>query len=233
MERGNASHPMANIEIHGPVDPHLRRWMLFVDGENMTMRAQKLADNTALRLQEGAEYRKNVFVWFPGLKATPALTNTHDSPIKVQDHAIRAHYYTSLTGDDNQVMSVRQALRSLGFHPEVFKKVRQQEKAKGVDIALAKDFLSHAFLDNYDVAVLVAGDGDYVPLITEVKRLGKVVYVVFFNDYGLSTELHLAADMFFEMKHFFLERWQAVNVKASECGGADVQNPEGEATSSA
>ena len=63
-----------------------------------------------------------------GLKATPALTNTHDSPIKVQDHAIRAHYYTSLTGDDNQVMSVRQALRSLGFHPEVFKKVRQQEK---------------------------------------------------------------------------------------------------------
>jgi hypothetical protein len=83
---------MANIEIHGPVDPHLRRWMLFVDGENLTMRAQKLADNTALRLQEGAEYRKNVFVWFPGLKATPALTNTHDSPIKVQDHAIRAHY---------------------------------------------------------------------------------------------------------------------------------------------
>jgi hypothetical protein len=50
-----------------------------------------------------------------GLKAMPALTNTHDSPIKVQDHAIRAHYYTSLTGDDNQVMSVRQALRSLGF----------------------------------------------------------------------------------------------------------------------
>jgi uncharacterized LabA/DUF88 family protein len=70
------------------------------------------------------------------------------------------------------------------------KKVRQQEKAKGMDIALAKDFLSHAFLDNYDVAVLVAGDGDDVPLITEVKRLGKVVYVVFFNDYGLSTELH-------------------------------------------
>ena len=217
-----------NIEIHRPVDPHLRRWMLFVDGENLTMRAQKLAENTALRLQEGAEYRKNVFVWFPGLKATPALTNTRDSPIKVQNNAIRAHYYTSLTGDDNQVMSVKQALRSLGFHPEVFKKVRQEEKAKGVDIALAKDFLSHAFLNNYDVAVLVAGDGDYVPLITEVKRLGKNVYVTFFRDYGLSPELHLAADMFFEMEHFFLERWQAVNMQANERGGGDVQNAEGE-----
>jgi len=99
-----------------------------------------------------------------------------------------------------------------------------------VDIALAKDFLSHAFLDNYDVAVLVAGDGNYVPLIIEVKRLGKVVYVVFFHDFGLSTELHSAADMFFEMGQFFLERWQAGNDKANERGEADVQNPEGEAT---
>jgi uncharacterized LabA/DUF88 family protein len=214
-----------NIEIHRPVDPHLRRWMLFVDGENLTIRAQKFASDNAVSLQEGAEYRKDIFVWFPGLKATPALTNTHDSPIKVQDHAIRAYYYTSLTGDDLQILSVKQALRSLGFHPEVFKKVRREEKAKGVDIALAKDFLSHAFLDNYDVAVLVAGDGDYVPLITEVKRLGKVVYVTFFRDYGLSTELHLAADMFFEMKHFFLKRWQATNVKANETGGADGRKP--------
>jgi uncharacterized LabA/DUF88 family protein len=207
--------------------------MLFVDGENLTIRAQKFASDNAVSLQEGAEYRKDIFVWFPGLKATPALTNTHDSPIKVQDHAIRAYYYTSLTGDDLQILSVKQALRSLGFHPEVFKKVRREEKAKGVDIALAKDFLSHAFLDNYDVAVLVAGDGDYVPLITEVKRLGKVVYVTFFRDYGLSTELHLAADMFFEMKHFFLKRWQAANVKANETGGADGQNPDEEAAGSA
>ena len=130
--------PMApNIEVHRPVDPHLRRWMLFVDGENLTMRAQKLAENTVLQLQEGTEYRKDIFVWFPGLKATPALTNTRDSPIKVQDTAIRAYYYTSLTGDDLKILSVKQALRALGFHPEVFKKVRREEKAKGVDITLA------------------------------------------------------------------------------------------------
>jgi hypothetical protein len=66
--------------------------MLFVDGENLTMRAQKLADNTALCLQEGAEYHKDTFVWMPGIKPTVALTNTHDSPIKVQDHAIRAYW---------------------------------------------------------------------------------------------------------------------------------------------
>jgi uncharacterized LabA/DUF88 family protein len=219
----------SSIEIHKPVDPHLRRWMLFVDGENLTIRAQKLASDKGVSLQDGAEYRKNIFVWIPGVKATHALTNTADSPMKVQDHAVRAYYYTSLTGDEPQMLSVKQALRSLGFHPEVFKKSRAQEKAKGVDITLAKDFLSHAFLNNYDVAVLVAGDGDYVPLITEVKRFGKVVYVVFFRDCGLSTELHLAADMFFEMEHFFLTRWRAVNIKADEHGATLVQNPEKEA----
>lgn len=204
------------VQIPKSVDPHLRRWMLFVDGENLTLRSQKLASDKGMSLREGADYRRNTFVWFPGVKPTLALTNTNDAPIKVQDNAIRAYYYTSLTGDEPKVLSVKQALRPLGFHPEVFKKVRAEEKAKGVDIALAKDFLSHAFPHNYDVAVLVAGDGDYVPLITEVKRLGKVVYVAFFNDYGLATELRLAADMFFEMEHFFLERWRAVNVKADE-----------------
>jgi hypothetical protein len=131
MERENASHSMApNIEIRSPVDPHLRWWMLFVDGENLTIRAQKLASDKAVSLQEGAEYRKNVFAWFPGLKATPALTNTAASPIKAPDHAIWAYYYTSLMADEPLVVSVKQALRALGFHPEVFKKVRAQEKAK-------------------------------------------------------------------------------------------------------
>jgi hypothetical protein len=57
------------IEIHKPVDPHLRPWMLFVDGENLTIRAQKLVSDKAVSLQEGAEYHKNVFVGFPGLKS--------------------------------------------------------------------------------------------------------------------------------------------------------------------
>ena len=46
--------------------------------------------------------------------------------------------------------------------------------------------LSHAFRDNYEVAVLVAGDGDYVPVVQEVQRLGKIVFVWFFENEGLN-----------------------------------------------
>ena len=203
------------IEVSKAIDPHLRRWMLFVDGENFTIRAQKLAGDEGVALHEGREFLHNVFIWMPGISPTSALTNTAYAPLKVQPNAIRSHYYTCVSGDDAKVLSVRQALRSLGFHPEVFKKQKGQAKAKGVDIALSKDFLSHAFLGNYDVAVLIAGDGDYVPLITEVKRLGKVVYLAFFEEFGLSPELRLAADNYFDMSQFFLDRWKEATDQGS------------------
>jgi len=72
--------------------------------------------------------------------------------------------------------------------------------------------LSHAFFDNYDDAVLVAGDGDYVPLIQEVKRLGKNVFVSFFGDgAGLAKEVRLVADRFQDLTAHFVTRWEMHN----------------------
>jgi uncharacterized LabA/DUF88 family protein len=58
------------------------------------------------------------------------------------------------------------------------------------------------------VALLIAGDGDYVPLVLELKRLGKVVYVGFFAASGLNPELRLASDGFFELEPFFFDQWK-------------------------
>jgi uncharacterized LabA/DUF88 family protein len=90
-----------------------------------------------------------------------------------------------------------------------FKKPRNRPNSKGVDIALAKDLLSNAFRDNYDVAVVVAGDGDYVPLVEEVKRLGKIVYVAFFRgkELGLNPELRIASDVFWPLDDTFAYKW--------------------------
>lgn len=189
-----------------PSDPHLRRWMMFVDGENFTIRGQQLADNKALALTAGPHYEKDVFLWFPGLAAR---TNPFgDPPLKLQPSAVRAYYYTSATGDENRLAAIREALWSLGFQPEVFKRDPQTKRSKGVDIALAKDFLCNAFFGNYDVAVLIAGDGDYVPMVNEVKRMGKVVYVAFLYDHGLSPALRLASDECFRLDEFLCKQWQ-------------------------
>jgi len=194
------------IELKPPIDPHLRRWMLFVDGENLTLRAQQLAAGKQLALVEGPSYVPQVFVWIPGVRPTQNIVP--GARLGVQGEAIRAYYYTSLVGDEQRLVAVKEALWDLGFSPEVFTKTKQDVKAKGVDIALARDILGHAYRDNFDVALLIAGDGDYVPLVTELKHLGKVVYVAFFKASGLSPELRLAADGFFELEPFFFDQWK-------------------------
>ena len=58
--------------------------------------------------------------------------------------------------------------------------------------------LTHAFRDNYDAAVLIAGDEDYVPLVDAVSNLGKNVFL-WFIDNGLSQELRRRAHHYFDM----------------------------------
>jgi hypothetical protein len=183
--------------------------MLFVDGENFTIRAQAVAQERNFSLQKGRFWMPDTFVWLPDWPATSGFGFTGVSATALRRLAIRAHYYTSARGDQPKVAEIKESLWSLGFTPSVFQRLSGDRKAKGVDIALTKDMLSHAFLANYDAAVLIAGDGDYVPLVDEVKRLGKLVYVIFFTDpaAGLSDGLRLAADYFLDLTATFFERW--------------------------
>ena len=181
--------------------------MVFVDGENLTIRAQNLAKRYELKPKPGPLYRQDVFIWADGTGfPQPDLGIWHDQ--WVAGSPLRSSYYTSLTGTHEEVSDVKQALWNLGFQPEVFKRNKPGQKAKGVDIALTKDMLSNAFLGNYDTAILVAGDGDYVPLVQEVKRLGKRVHVCFFPTDGLSPDLKLASDCFIDLTNTFIQTWK-------------------------
>jgi uncharacterized LabA/DUF88 family protein len=188
-----------------------RRWMGFVDGENLTIRGQKCLDEEHVLPAANAEptlYQKDTFVWFPGLFGVDMVVRYEDLPEHMQRFAIRSYYYTTVVGDEPKVQSVRENLWQLGFQPEVFRKPKRQIKAKGVDIALTKDMLSNAYFGNYDIALLYAGDGDYVPLVEEVKRLGKLVYTLFFEKWT-HDELRLASDGFVDIEERFIELWQA------------------------
>ncbi len=49
---------------------------------------------------------------------------------------------------------------------------------KGVDVQLAVDLVSHAFRNNFDIAVVCSGDIDLLESLKIVKRLGKIVVLV-------------------------------------------------------
>ncbi len=110
-----------------------------------------------------------------------------------------------MRGDDNKLTSVFDALKTLGVtDPKVFKK-KPNNKTKRVDITLATDMLSHAYSNNFDIAILVAGDEDYVPLVQELKHCGKQVSLWFLED-GLSQDLKRECDHFFDIKKIFLTK---------------------------
>ena len=65
---------------------------------------------------------------------------------------------------------------------------------KGIDVQLATDMITHSFKDNYDVAILVAGDNDYVSAIQAVKDNGKHIEIALFGQQGTSRQLRMVAD---------------------------------------
>src|SRR2546427_2863212 len=67
----------------------------------------------------------------------------------------------------------------------------QTHGEKGVDVALAVDALQVGLGRMIDVAVLVTGDGDFVPLVRALNKQGVRVLAAYFAFEGLS--LHLGA----------------------------------------
>ncbi len=53
---------------------------------------------------------------------------------------------------------------------------------KGTDVNLAVDMLAYANKNNYDVAILLSRDADFVKAVQEVKELGKDVELAIFKN---------------------------------------------------
>lgn len=64
---------------------------------------------------------------------------------------------------------------------------------KGVDTLLATDMVSMAFLNHYEIAFVVSGDGDLAPAVDAVKAAGKQIIVAAFPR-SRSTAVGNAAD---------------------------------------
>lgn len=69
---------------------------------------------------------------------------------------------------------------------------------KGVDVQLAVDLVSHAYINSYDVAVVCSGDVDLIESIRLVKNLGKKV-IILSHPQSIAKEIRKEADHFIDM----------------------------------
>lgn len=191
--------------------PHLERslnepWMMFVDGENLTIRGQKTAKNLGIELMEGPFYQKDTFLWFPGKSPSMVLNSLVETGGLPAPPPLQSHYYTSVVADDRGAQALSQRVRNAGFKPQIFKKGRKSEKSKGVDISIARDLLVHGFEGGFKFALLVAGDQDYLPLLEELQRRRLAVFVAFVEE-GMGPRLRAQADFFFPLERLLEDSW--------------------------
>jgi hypothetical protein len=190
--------------------------MLFVDGENWTIRGRELAAAASVPLTPGPFYIPEAFLWYPGRPARKSSTlfDRWLAKHELEDLAVRSYYFGTVVGDADLVNETRATIHRVGFDPRIFKKEKKTRPTKAVDISLATEMLGHAHLDHFDVGVLLAGDGDYVPLVEAVKRLGKRVWVGFFDQYA-ARELQLVPDLYFTITDDLLNAWRTAGSKGS------------------
>jgi hypothetical protein len=191
------------------------RWMLFVDGENFTKAGQRMLTGAGLRLMKGRYWLPDVFLWTPNgtgphwyaiepkRSGTGAASFFMPSP---DAHLVRAYYYTSTVSNEPEWTKTRIAIRQLGFEPRLFQ--RRKGRTKAVDIALATDVLALGAARQYDAAVIVSGDGDYVPLLEAVKRMGLHAAAAFVSN-DLSPEIPITADEFASLSLPLLSDWSS------------------------
>lgn len=88
-----------------------------------------------------------------------------------EEYEINRSYFESLMEADFVEVKLGQLI-----------KTGKRNRQKGVDALIAIDMLTKAYMDHYDVAILVSGDGDLLPLVKTVKDItGKHVYGVIFE----------------------------------------------------
>lgn len=86
--------------------------------------------------------------------------------------------------------------------------VKKRYEQKGVDALIVFDIVSLGTRDAYDVALLVAGDQDFILPVLEVRMLGKVVENAF-TDYGWAPTLRMIADRTILLDNAYLQNcWQ-------------------------
>jgi len=78
---------------------------------------------------------------------------------------------------------------------------------KGIDIMLATDLLHFAWIDLYDVAILVSGDSDFAYALQAVKNMGKHIEVAYFERSVSKDLLDVADNRHLLNRKFFNGLW--------------------------
>lgn len=134
-------------------------------------------------------------------EAVPYRFNQEFIKGRIQGEIIRVHYYDAICEPNEPDYEAQktffEGLNSTPFYEVKLASLVKLEngyRQKGVDVLLSIDLITKAYENHFDIAILLVGDRDFLPLVKAVKNLtGKRVFGVVF-DKRYSEELYREFD---------------------------------------
>ncbi len=175
----------------------VKKTVIFIDGENLVFRYQEMLES-GRRKSEKTIHIQDAFVWHPIISDRQFMD------------AIRVTFYTSIKGDDSKISDICRRIspehflsrplpnyppRGAQIVPRIFKKESNSRRSRLVDIQITIDIMNAAMSNSVDGIMLVSGDGDFLPLINEVMRRNKHIYLAALSS-GLNEKLRSSVDYF-------------------------------------
>src|SRR3972149_6776389 len=122
---------------------------------------------------------------------------------------IRIYYYDAIVDHENpkfkeqtdyfnRIIAINGYEVRLGDLVPTGKDGKGSLKQKGVDVLLAVDMLSKAYSEQYDFAIIIAGDSDFFEVVNAVKDSGKRVFGMYFRNH-IAENLYDVLDARIEM----------------------------------
>lgn len=179
--------------------------ILLVDGENLVFRYQEMLKDTSLTPKAEILFEKDIFVW-----------NKYIENI-FQVDIFRVNYFSSVVGDESKIKRVKDTLSNVSFnptgnyyngcqlHPCIYKKEKQSNKSRLVDINITVEAMRIAYSDSIDVICIISGDGDFLELYQDIMKRGKQVCVAAFSS-GLNPAIPHSVDNFFLLDNYFFDK---------------------------
>lgn len=162
--------------------------MIFIDGSNLLIEMFKQMGMLNLRADKPSQAALHLAYYI--------FTSQAERALSYRAHIVaRRYWFGSIQGDEDALETASATLREVSCEAVLFRK-RKGRDEKGVDLAIAREMLIHAFNKNYESAVLIAGDEDYLGLVQDLKRLGVHVTGAFFKSEALSPRLKNSFDAF-------------------------------------
>ena len=184
VERERSRQLKELIDVSKP----LERTMAFIDGGYIRHLCQDLFGNQKINYQKLFwKIRESFSICLVG---------------QFQIDLVRVYYYDAIVDKKHQQYDIQKIYFDQVSKAPLFKirlgklveSSKEKPRQKGVDILMATDSLTKAFRNQYDTAIFMIGDSDFIPLIEAINDAGKKTICIY-GPQNTSTDLIDTFDM--------------------------------------